>query len=400
MTTATLAHPLDQISLGTIVQIRERLMGAQAAGKRVFRFESGDPNFAPAPHVTDALARAANAGKTHYVPIAGIPELRQAIADKVAVKNRMTGVRAEDVFITNGAMHGLYVAFQSLLRPGDEVIVPDPMWTEVVENIRLAGGVPVGVPLRAEQGFQYNPDAIARAITSRTTAIFVNTPHNPTGAVLDLDALRAIVAVAERHGLWIISDEAYEDVIYAPHVHHSLAALIAERRAGVPIVTVFSFSKSYAMSGLRTGCLITRSHLLHDRLPKILRCTINGVNSATQWAGVAAVTGSQEQLSAMRDEYQVRRDLMMRALSNLDGVRPHEPAGGFFIWAEIGPSVYDRLEVDDAEGLSDLLAADGIGSAPGRAFGHACPDALRFSFSCSTEMVREGADVLRARLLD
>jgi aspartate aminotransferase len=166
----------------------------------------------------------------------------------------------------------------------------------------------------------------------------------------------------------------------------------------VPIITVFSFSKSYAMSGLRTGCLVTRSHLLHDRLPKILRCTINGVNSATQWAGVAAVTGSQAQLTAMRDEYLVRRDLMMRALSGIAGVRPHEPAGGFFIWAEVGRDVYDRLEVDDAEALSDLLAADGIGSAPGRAFGHACPDALRFSFSCATEMVREGSAALRAVL--
>src|SRR4051812_44266972 len=150
---ASPTHPLDRVSLGKIVQIRERLLVAQAAGKRVYRFESGDPSFAPPAHVIDALTQAALAAKTHYVPNNGIPELRRALAQKVTAKNGLTSTSADDIFLTNGAMHALYVTFGALLLPGDEVIIPDPMWTEVAENIRLAGGVPVGVPLRAEFGY-------------------------------------------------------------------------------------------------------------------------------------------------------------------------------------------------------------------------------------------------------
>ncbi|HEY0997989.1 MAG TPA: aminotransferase class I/II-fold pyridoxal phosphate-dependent enzyme [Gemmatimonadaceae bacterium] len=395
-TQAGTAHQLDQISLGKIVQIREVLLEAQAAGKRVFRFESGDPSFAVAPHVLDALARAAAEGKTHYIPNNGIPELRAALAKKLATKNGMAGITPDDVFLTNGAMHALYVAFGTLLAPGDEVIIPDPMWTEVAENIRLAGGIPVGVPLHAARDFRYDPAEIEAAITDRTAAIFLNTPHNPTGAVLDADTLRAIAALAERHDLWIVSDEAYEDVIYPPHVHHSVAALAphyAER-----IVSVYSFSKSHAMSGLRVGYLVTTSPLLHDRIPKLLRCTINGVNSLAQWAAVAAVTGDQSQLATMRDEYLVRRDLMLGALRGIDGVRPFAAPGAFYVWAELDPSLYARLAIGGADELSDRLAALGIGSAPGSAFGTSCANAIRFSYSCATSMVREGAGPLRAAL--
>ena len=397
MTAPTLTtHPLDQLSLGKIVQIRERLLKAQAEGTQVFRFESGDPSFAVAPHVLDAIAKAAAAGKTHYVPNNGIPELRAALADKLMRKNGMRDVRAADVFLTNGAMHALYVTFGSLLSPGDEVIIPDPMWTEVAENIRLAGGVPVGVPLRADRDFEYDPDDIAAAITERTTAIFLNTPHNPTGAVLSEATLRRIAALAEEHDLWIVSDEAYEDVIYEPNVHHSIAALVPEYADR--IVSIYSFSKSYAMSGLRIGYVATSAPSLHDRLPKLLRCTINGVNSLAQWGALEAVRGDQSQLASMRAEYAVRRDLLLAALADVEGVRPFVPRGAFYVWAELDPALYERLAVRDADQLSDRLAEQGIGSAPGSAFGEASANAIRFAYSCATPMVREGARAARAVL--
>ena len=397
MTAPTLTtHPLDQLSLGKIVQIRERLLKAQAEGTQVFRLESGDPSFAVAPHVLDAIAKAAAAGKTHYVPNNGIPELRAALADKLMRKNRMRDVRAEDVFLTNGAMHALYATFGSLLSSGDEVIIPDPMWTEVAENIRLAGGVPVGVPLRADRDFEYDPDDIAAAITERTVAIFLNTPHNPTGAVLSEATLRRIAALAEEHDLWIVSDEAYEDVIYEPNVHHSIAALVPEYADR--IVSIYSFSKSYAMSGLRIGYIATCAPSLHDRLPKLLRCTINGVNSLAQWGALEAVRGDQAQLASMRAEYAVRRDLLLAALSGVEGVRPFVPRGAFYVWAELDPSLYARLGVRDADHLSDRLAEQGIGSAPGSAFGEASANAIRFAYSCATPMVRDGALAARAVL--
>jgi aspartate aminotransferase len=386
-------HPLDQISLGKIVQIRERLLQAQAAGQTVYRLESGDPNFSPAPHVLDAVDRAARAGKTHYIPNDGIPELRKALAEKLRTKNKIPWVTDQHVFLTNGAMHGLYVTFVCLLAKGDEVIIPDPMWTEVAENIRLAGGVTVGVPLRAEDDFEYRPAEIEARITSKTKAIFLNTPQNPTGAVLSEATLREIVAIAKRHNLWIVSDEAYEDVIYAPAVHHSIASLAPEYEER--IVSIFSFSKSHAMSGLRTGYIVTCAPVLLDRIPKLLRCTINGVNSLAQWAAVAAITGPQDHLDSMRSEYMVRRDILINALRRVEGVRPFTAKGSFFVWAELEPSLYARLGVKDADGVSGLLAARGIGSAPGDAFGETCENAIRFSFSCATPMVEAGAAALR-----
>jgi len=391
------AHPLDQFSLGKIVQIRERLLVAQAAGKRVYRFESGDPSFAPPAHVLDAITQAALAGKTHYVPNNGIPELRRALAQKVVTKNHLTNTTADDIFVTNGAMHALYVAFGSLLGQGDEVIIPDPMWTEVAENIRLAGGVPVGVPLRADADYAYRVEDIESAITPRTTTIFLNTPHNPTGAVLPREVLGQILELARRRNLWVVSDEAYEDVIYAPHIHHSIGSLAAPGETRV--VSIFSFSKSHAMAGLRTGYIVTRDRALHDRIPKLLRCTINGVNSVAQWAALAAVTGSDKHIVEMRDVYHERRDILLRALTGIPGVRPFVPRGAFYIWAELDPSVYERLEVKDADALATLLADQGLGSAPGEAFGETCADALRFAYSCDSTMVREGSVLLREALV-
>jgi aspartate aminotransferase len=153
------------------------------------------------------------------------------------------------------------------------------------------------------------------------------------------------------------------------------------------------------MSGLRTGYVVTRSKLLRDRIQKLLRCTINGVNSLAQWAALAAVTGSQDHLPVMRAEYTVRRDLMLDALSGIDGVRAFKPRGAFYVWADLDPSLYARLGVRNADELSSRLAQNGIGSAPGDAFGEHCVDAIRFAFSCDTVMVREGSALLRAALL-
>lgn len=390
------AHYLDAISLGKIVQIREQLLKAQATGTRVFRFESGDPSFSVAQPVLDAIDAAARAGKTHYIPNNGIPGLRDALATKVRERNGLSGVTADDVFVTNGAMHALYVTFGALLVPGDEVIVPDPMWTEVVENIRMAGGVPVGVELSAADDFEYRSDRIQAAITPRTRAIFLNTPHNPTGAVLPRERLIEIVALARANDLWIISDEAYEDILYEPWTHTSIGSLAGDYADRV--ISIYSFSKSHAMSGLRVGYVVTQSRLLCDRIPKLLRCTINGVNSLAQWGALAAVQGPTDHLRAMCAEYAVRREIMLKALSGLPGIRAFAPRGAFYAWVELDRSAYIRLGVADAAALSERLAAAGIGSAPGDAFGESCTNAMRFAFSCDTDMVREGSVLLRAAM--
>ncbi len=389
-------HYLDAISLGKIVLIREQLMKAQASGTRVYRFESGDPSFSVADTIVTAIEAAATAGKTHYIPNNGIPQLREALASKVRDHNRISGVGSDDIFVTNGAMHALYVTFGALLTPGDEVIVPDPMWTEVVENIRMAGGVPVGVELSAADDFEYRIDRIEAAITPRTCAIFLNTPHNPTGAMLPAERLAEILALARKHDLWIISDEAYEDIVYAPWTHTSIASLAGDYADRV--ISIYSFSKSHAMSGLRVGYIVTQSPLLRERIPKLLRCTINGVNSLAQWGALAAVQGSRAHLDGMLADYALRRGIMLNALGGIPGVRAFAPRGAFYVWAEIDESAYERLGVADAAELSEKLASAGIGSAPGDAFGETCANAVRFAYSCDTAMVRGGSVLLREAL--
>lgn len=386
-------HIVDSLSLGKIVQIRERLFKVAASGKRVCRLESGDPSFEPPTHVIEAIAAAARAGKTHYVPNAGIPELRVALADKARTENRIPVASPENVFVTHGAMHALFSTFHVLLDEGDEVIIPDPMWTEVAENIRLARGRTVAVPLRYEDDYEYDPAAIEARITPRTRAIFVNTPHNPTGAVLSPETITAIVDIARRHDLWIVSDEAYEHVVYGPWAHHSVASLAgdwAER-----VLSIFSFSKSHAMAGLRVGAVIAHGALLTERLQKVLRCSINGVSSVAQWGALAALQGDRSHHAVMLAEYAVRRDALLSALQGIDGVRVFAPRGTFFAWIELEPRLFERLGVATTDDISELLCQAGVGNTPGDAFGPGSVHSMRFSFSCERMMVIDGAAILR-----
>ena len=265
---------LDRIALGGIVSVRDRLLELQAKGRKVYRLESGDPSFSIPAHVKEAMERALEAGQTHYTAGTGIKPLREAILRKLVEQNRIPVAGADRVFVTNGAMHGLYVTFRALLEPGDEVVVPDPTWTETFDNVTLAGGVPVHAPLDPARGYRWEPEAIEAAITPRTRALVVNSPHNPTGLVLSREELRSLLKVAERHGLWVVSDEAYEHVLFDGLEHVSAGSL------GYPkVVSVFSTSKSYAMSGLRVGYLSCNDDRVAERLSKLLRCTIH-------WAAV------------------------------------------------------------------------------------------------------------------
>ena len=224
-----MTHIVDQVSLGAIVQVRDRLLDQQAKGRKILRLESGDPSFDIPVHAREAMEKALRDGQTHYTASTGIPALRQAIHRKVTTENKLEIPGPDNVIVTNGGMNGLYIIFRALLDPGDEVILPNPMWTEIAENIRLGGGVPVPVRLRPDEGYLYAPADIEAAITPRTRAIFVNTPHNPTGMVVRRGTLEEIAAIAEKHNLLLVSDEAYEHVIFDGEEHVSLGSLPAAR---------------------------------------------------------------------------------------------------------------------------------------------------------------------------
>ena len=387
---------VDQVSLGAIVQVRDRLLDQQARGRKVLRLESGDPSFDVPAHAREAMEKALRDGLTHYTASTGIPMLREAIFRKVTSENRLTAASPDQVVVTNGGMHGLYIIFRALLEPGDEVILPDPMWTEIAENIRLGGGTAVPVRLRPENGYQYDPAEIEAAVTPRTRAIFINTPHNPIGVVAGRETLEAIAAIAERRDLYLISDEAYEHVIFDGQKHISLGSLpSAQGRT----ISVFSLSKTYAMSGLRLGYVIATQPLLLDRLKKLVRCTINGVNSIAQYGAAAALNGPQDFTRAMAEEYENRRDLLFAALEEAPYVEPFKPGGAFYLWARIQPEWpgYDGKR-DDWSMTNYLIDKAGIGSSPGSAFGAAGAGHIRFAFSCSTDQIEEAARLLPTTL--
>ncbi len=392
----TLSHVLDTISFGAIVTVRDRLLAQQAAGRRIYRLESGDPSFDVPPHVRDAMIEALRKGHTHYTASAGIQPLREAVVTKVRRDNALPIDDPEQVVVTSGGMHALYLVFRSMLEPGDEVILPDPMWTEIAENIRLGGGVPVRCPIDLDSTTPWTAAQIERHITPKTKAIFVNTPQNPTGLVLNRATLREIVELAARYDLRIISDEAYEHVIFDGQEHVSIGSLPgAEDRT----TTLFSTSKSYAMSGLRVGYVVSRDAALLTRVKKLLRCTTNGVNSLAQWGAAAALAGPQDASRAMGAVYQERRDLLLEGLAGNGLVEPFVPRGSFFLWARISPqwSGYRGSRSDEAM-TEWLIDATGVGSSPGSAFGPGGAGWIRFAFSCETREVQEAAKLVRQLL--
>jgi aspartate aminotransferase len=383
-------HVVDSIAAGGIVTVRDRLLEQQNAGKKVYRLESGDPSFSIPDHIREAIKRALDEGHTHYTAGAGIQPLREAIYKKLCAANRIPVRDPAHVLVTNGAMNGLYIAFRALVQPGDEILMPDPTWTETADNVTLAGGRPTRARLNAKNGYRYEPEAIESAITPRTKAIVINTPHNPTGLIVDREGLTGILKVAEKHGLWVISDEAYEHVLYDGHQHVSAAALGYDK-----VLSIFSMSKSYAMSGLRIGYLACNDDRLIERMAKLLRCTINGVNSATQYGAIAALTGPQEAPCRMAGEYLLRRNALWEGLKDVKTLHPFKPQGAFYLWARIDESWAGHSGRRDGWAMTEyLIEKAGIGSAPGEVFGPAGAGHIRFAFSCSTDQVLEAAKIL------
>lgn len=386
---AATMHPVDRIELAGIVTIRDALLAQQKKGRKVYRLESGDPSFSIPEHVAEALITAIHEGHTHYTPGAGIPELRQALYEKLVSKNRLPLTGPHQVLVTNGAMHGLYIVYRAVLDPGDEVIVPDPTWTETADNVLLSGGEVVRVPLSTQ--LRYEAAAVAEYISPRTKALVINSPHNPTGTVMTREELQAMVKLAASHGLWVISDEAYEDILFDGRTHVSPGSLGYER-----VISVYSFSKSYAMSGLRLGYVACTDPQILERMTKLLRCTINGVNAATQHAGVAAITGPQDHLAAMVAAYQSRRDALWQALVGCRLLHPFKPEGAFYLWAAIDETWEGYQGQRDGWAMTRYLIDDfGVGSAPGEVFGPHGQGFLRFAFACSSEQVTGAAALLR-----
>ncbi|MDE3089947.1 MAG: pyridoxal phosphate-dependent aminotransferase [Chloroflexota bacterium] len=386
-------HILDGVTLGALVIVRDKMLAQQAAGRKVYRLEVGDTSFDTPPHIRKAISDALESGKTHYPPSTGLPALREAVLRKARDENHLPIRDAEHVMLTIGGMHGLYMAFCSLLDPGDEVILPDPMWSEIHELIRRTRGVPAPVTLRPERNFLYDPAEIEKAVTPRTKAIYLNTPHNPVGAVLSEATLRQIAEIAIRHNLTVVSDEAYEHVLFDGLKHVSIGSLpgMADRT-----ISVFTFSKTYAMTGIRLGYLVSNDDLLLDRVRKLLRLTSNGVPSITQWGGLAALTGPQDTTRQMMSELARRRDIFFQGLQSIKVFDAFKPQGAFYVWAKIADAWRGYNGARDSWAMTNyLIDQAGIGTSPGVAFGPSGEGYVRFAFTAAPEVLVESIEVMQ-----
>jgi aspartate aminotransferase len=378
---------LDQISFGAIVTVRDRLLGLASQGRKVYRLESGDPNFAVHPEVKQAMRDALDKDYTHYTASAGIVELRRAIVEKCRRSNHIPVSDPNHVVVTSGGMHALFLTFASILETNDEVIIPDPMWTEIAENIRLAGGYAVRCPMDLSKPNPYTADMVERYITPNTKAIFLNTPHNPTGVVLSESVLKEFVNLAEKYDLIIVSDEAYEHVIFDGLKHVSVASLPGAYNR---TISLFSSSKSYAMSGLRIGYVVSNNEPVLDRIKKLLRCSTNGVNSVAQYGAVTALSIGNSHQTEMAKEYENRRNLLLDALLHSPHFTTFTPSGSFFLWTKL------KSEANDVAFTDYMIDKAGVGSSPGSAFGPAGRGYIRFAFSCSTDHLAQAIVALKS----
>ena len=378
-----MASYLDHVPFSGIIRIRDLMFTVEDP----FRLDQGDVSFDAPDSVKSAMARAIAENKTHYLQTTGVPRLRELIAAKLRNTNRIPIDDPEELLVTNGGIHGLYMLCIALLEPGDEVIVPDPQWPPAAGNVLAARGVPIGCRLHESSGWRYDFDELESKITRKTRVIYLNSPNNPTGGVLLREDLDHLAAIARERNLWVISDEAYEDVVFDGE-HVSIASLPGMYERTFPLYT---FSKSYAMTGLRLGYVAIKNPPIRDRAKKVLFYTASNIASVVQFGGIGALEGSQDCIDVFRGELRARRDLFYRGVSELgsDIFSGKPPAGAFYAFLRIDPAWNDPSTASGqaASGsqswrMVEYLIKNGrIGCVPGVDFGANGEGYVRFCFA-------------------
>jgi aspartate aminotransferase len=372
---------LDSVPFSGIARIRDLMYSLD----KPFRLDQGDVSF-PAPEsVKAAMRQAITDDHTHYLQTTGLPALRERLTARLRERNRIPVADADEVMITNGGVHGLYLIAQALLEPDDEVIVPDPEWPSTCTIVQASRAVPVPCALHESLEWRLDLDELEAAITRRTRAIYLNSPNNPTGGVLTRADLERIAAIARERDLWVISDEAYEDLVYG--VEHVSIASLPNMYART--LSAFTFSKSFAMTGLRLGYIAVADATLRDRIRKLLFVTASNVSSVVQYGGIGGLDGPAEVLDDFRRELLARRDLFYAGIADVAGqvLSGRPPKGAFYAFLKIAPGWQPPdLPVGASASISwrlteYLIRAGRIGSVPGVDFGRAGEGYVRFCFA-------------------
>jgi aspartate/methionine/tyrosine aminotransferase len=394
---ARVSARIGGIAESATLAVDARAKALKAAGRPVIGFGAGEPDFPTPDYVVEAAAAACRDPRNHrYTPAAGLPELREAVAVKTR-RDSGYAVAAAQVLITNGGKQAVYQAFAALLDPGDEVLLPAPYWTTYPEAIRLAGGVPVPVPTDEATGYLATVEALAAARTPRTKVLLFCSPSNPTGAVYPPDQVAAIGRWAAEAGIWVITDEIYEHLVYGAAEHVSMPVVapeLAER-----CVVVNGVAKTYAMTGWRVGWMIAPADVTKAAANLESHLTSNVCNVA-QRAALAAVTGDLSAAAAMRAAFDRRRQTIVRMLSEIPGVSCPEPFGAFYVYPSVrgvlGRELPGGLARTSAELATLILDQAEVAVVPGEAFG--TEGYLRLSYALGEDDLVEGITRLQKLL--
>lgn len=391
-----LAQRMAQIKPSSTLAIDSKAKALRAEGVDVISFGVGEPDFETPEHVREAAVAAIGEGFTRYTPVGGIDALKDAVLSEFQNAYGLTYSR-EKIVVSCGAKHSLYNLAQVLFEPGDEVLIPVPFWVSYPDIVRLAGAVPVAVPTREEDGFKLLPEALEGAITTRTRALILNSPANPTGSAYTREQLEALAPVILEHRLLVISDDIYYRILFDGYSWWNLAMLGDELKSQTIIVN--GVSKSYAMTGWRIGYLAAPAEVA-AAVTRIQSQSTSNPNSIAQKAAVAALMGPQDFVKQMVTEFARRRDHMLRRLEDIPGVRVSKPEGTFYMFpnfsSHFGRTYNGRTirgSMDLAEYLMDTVH---LAVVPGAAFGE--DGCLRLSCALSMTQIDRGLDRLAAAL--
>lgn len=386
----TFASRLDQIPFSGIRKVFDKVKELESAGKDVIHWQIGRPDFDTPAHIKQAAIDALQRGEVHYAPNLGLPALRKAIGVRTTLDDGVKVDGEKQAIVMAGANEGIITAMLALVNPGDEVLVSDPNWHHYKAIITLAGGIPVEVPTRAEDGFAMTADQVGRLITKRTKMLCITSPGNPTGCVQSKESLEALAALAIKHDLFVMSDEIYARIYYgqgavAPSIY-SIPGM-AERT-----VIINGFSKTYAMDGWRLGWTVASEDITRAIL-KIRQYTTVCVNTFIQHGAAAGLNGDQACVDTMVKEFSRRRTIMLDGLRSIPGVTVPEPLGAFYVFPDI--SAYGKTSAE----LGDYLLNDhAIATVAGSVFGASGEGHLRMAYSCSAEECAKGLERLRTAL--
>ena len=352
-----------------------------AQGKKgLVSFGIGEPDFVTPAHIREAAKKALDEGYTRYTPNLGFPEFREVLANKLKQKNKIS-VTPEEVVVTSGGTEALFFAFYTLINPGDEIIIPDPGFVTYESQVYFSGGTPVHFPLWGENNFHPDLEELKNYITPKTKAILLNSPSNPTGATFDKDELLAIAQLAQEKDIFVISDELYEDIVYDGREHISIASLPGMKER---TISIFGFSKSYAMTGWRLAYLAAPLDLVKE-IAKLLQNTSVCANSIAQRAGLSAIQGSQDCVKEMFTAYNKRRNVLTKGLNEIQGLSCYAPEGTFYAFVNIKETGMTSEELS-----MYLLEECKVVTVPGTAFGRQGEGYIRLSFATSLDDIKEG----------